>query len=115
MVYTLALLAATHVVRGISLDSLTSAVVAALVLGVINAVVRPILVVLTFPITLLTLGLFLLVLNAFCLWLVSVFVHGLHVVGFWSAFWGALLISVVSWILTALVSDSGRIRAIERR
>ena len=115
MVYALALLAAAHVVRGISLDGLTSALVAGLVLGVVNALLRPVLVVLTFPITFLSLGLFLLVLNAFCLWLVSVFVPGFHVMGFWAAFWGALLVSVVSWILTALVSDSGRVKVIERR
>ena len=117
VVYTLALLLIAHLrlVRGIGLDSLTSALVAGLVLGIINAVVRPILVVLTFPITLLTLGLFLLVLNAFCLWLVSVFVPGFHVTGFWAAFWGALLVSVVSWILTALISDSGRVKVISRR
>lgn len=113
--YTLALLVAAHVVPGIRLDGLTSALVAGLLLGIINAVVRPILVVLTFPITLVTLGLFLLVLNAFCLWLVSVFVTGLHVAGFWPAFWGALLVSVVSWILTALISDSGRVKVISRR
>jgi putative membrane protein len=115
VVYTLALLVAAHVVPGIRLAGLTSALVAGLVLGIINAVVRPILVVLTFPITLLTLGLFLLVLNAFCLWLVSVFVAGFHVTGFGPAFWGALLVSVVSWILTALISDSGRVKAIHRR
>jgi putative membrane protein len=115
VVYTLALLLAANVVPGIRLDSLTSALVAGLLLGLINAIVRPILVVITFPITLLTLGLFLLVLNAFCLWLVSVFVSGFHVPGFWPAFWGALLVSVVSWILTALISDSGRVKIIERR
>ncbi len=60
---------------------------AGLLLGLVNAIVRPVLVVLTFPITLLTLGLFLFVLNAFCLWLVAVFVAGFHVAGFWSAFW----------------------------
>src|SRR5713226_8996181 len=115
IVYTLALLLAANVVPGIRLDGLTSALVAGMLLGLINAIVRPILVVLTFPITLLTLGLFLLVLNAFCLWLVSVFISGFHVAGFWPAFWGALLVSVVSWILTALISDSGRIKVIERR
>src|SRR5512137_2982919 len=115
VVYTLALLVAAHVVPGISLDDWTSALVAGLVLGIINAVVRPILVVLTFPITLLTLGLFLLILNAFCLWLVSVFVRGFHVAGFWPAFWGALLVSVASWTLTALISDSGRVQVISRR
>jgi putative membrane protein len=115
VVYTLALLLAANLVPGIRLDSLTSALVAGLLLGLINAIVRPILVVLTFPITLLTLGLFLLVLNAFCLWLVSVFVSGFHVAGFWPAFWGALLVSIVSWILTALISDSGRVRVVTRR
>jgi putative membrane protein len=114
VVYTLALLLAAHVVPGIRLESLVSALVAGLALGLVNAVVRPVLVVLTFPITLLTLGLFLLVLNAFCLWLVSVFVSGFHVAGFWPAFWGALLVSIVSWILTALISDSGRVRMIGR-
>jgi putative membrane protein len=115
IVYTLALLLAAHVVPGIRLDGLASALVAGLLLGLVNAIVRPILVVLTFPITLLTLGLFLLVLNAFCLWLVSVFVSGFQVAGFWPAFWGALLVSVVSWILTALISDRGRVEVIRRR
>ena len=113
--YTLALLVAAHVVPGIRLDGLASALVAGLLLGLVNAIVRPVLVVLTFPITLLTLGLFLLVLNAFCLWLVSFFVSGFHVAGFWPAFWGALIVSVVSWILTALISDRGRVEVLERR
>jgi putative membrane protein len=115
VVYTLALLVAAHVVPGIRLDGLASALIAGLLLGLINAIVRPILVVLTFPITLLTLGFFLLVLNAFCLWLVSVFVSGFRVAGFWPAFWGALIVSLVSWILTALISDRGRVERIERR
>jgi putative membrane protein len=114
IVYTLALLLAAHVVPGLRLDGLMSALVAGLLLGLVNAIVRPILIVLTFPITLVTLGLFLLVLNAFCLWLVSVLVSGFHVAGFWPAFWGALLVSLVSWILTALISDSGRVRVINR-
>lgn len=113
--YTLGLLVAAYVVPGIRLDGLGSALVAGLLLGLVNAIVRPVLVVLTFPITLLTLGLFLLVLNAFCLWLVSVFVSGFRVAGFWPAFWGALLVSIVSWALTALISDSGRVRSINRR
>ncbi|HJR00028.1 MAG TPA: phage holin family protein [Methylomirabilota bacterium] len=115
VVYTLGLLVAAHVVPGIRLDGLASALVAGLLLGLVNAIVRPVLVVLTFPITLLTLGLFLLVLNAFCLWLVSVFVSGFRVAGFWPAFWGALLVSLVSWVLTALISDRGRVEVIERR
>jgi putative membrane protein len=104
-----AILLAAQIVPGLHVRSLTAALAAGLVLGVINAIVRPILVVLTLPITLVTLGFFLLVLNAFCLWLTSVFVDGFTVAGFWAAFLGALLISLVSWILTAFLSDSGRV------
>jgi len=103
IVYTLALLVAAHVVPGIRLDGLASALVAGLLLGLVNAIVRPVLVVLTFPITLLTLGLFLLVLNAFCLWLVSVFVAGFQVAGFWWGVLGAIVYSLISWLLAALV------------
>lgn len=112
---TLALLLASHVIPGIRLDGLMSALAAGLLLGVVNAVVRPVLVVLTFPITLVTLGLFLLVLNGLCLWLVSAIVTGFQVAGFWPAFFAALLVSVVSWIVTALISDSGRMVVITRR
>src|SRR5260370_10367736 len=94
VVYTLALLVAAHVVPGIRLSGLTSALVAGLVLGIINAVVRPILVVLTFPITLLTLGLFLLGLNAFCLWLRSGFVAASPMPRVLPAFWCALRLMV---------------------
>ena len=104
------ILLAASIVPGLAVRSVTSALIAGLVLGLINAIVRPVLVFLTFPLTLLTLGFFLLVLNAFCLWLTSVFVPGLEVSGFWAAFLGALLISLVSWILTAFLSDSGRVR-----
>jgi putative membrane protein len=109
LVNTAAIMLAAHLVPGLHVASLTTALIAGLVLGVINAIVRPILVLLTLPLTLLTLGFFLLVLNAFCLWLTSVFVPGFSVVGFWPAFLGALIVSVVSWILTAFVSDSGRV------
>src|SRR3989338_3804755 len=88
---------------------------AGLVLGLINAIVRPILVVLTLPVTLVTLGLFLLVLNGLCLWFTSRLVTGFEVHGFWAAVWGALLVSVGSWILNAFVSDRGRIVVITGR
>jgi putative membrane protein len=109
LVNAVAIVLAAYLVPGLHVRSLTTALVAGLVLGLINAIVRPVLVVLTLPITLLTLGLFLLVLNAFCLWLTSVFVPGLTVDGFWAAFLGGLIVSLVSWILTAFVSDAGRI------
>ena len=102
---------AARVVPGITLrgEPLWPALLAGLVLALINAVVRPVLVLLTFPLTLVTLGLFLFVLNAFCLWLTSVIVPGFDVQGFGAAFLGALLISIVSWALTVFVSDSGRL------
>ncbi len=115
LVNTAAILLAANIVPGLHVRSLTTALIAGLVLGLINAVVRPVLVVLTLPFTLLTLGLFLLVLNAFCLWLTSVFVQGFAVRGFWAAFLGALIVSFVSWVLTAFVSDRGRVEYYRRR
>jgi putative membrane protein len=109
LVNAAAILLAANIVPGLHVRSLTTALIAGLVLGLINAVVRPVLVLLTLPFTLLTLGLFLLVLNAFCLWLTSVFVRGFEVHGFWAAFLGALIVSFVSWVLTAFVSDRGRV------
>ena len=88
---------------------------AGLVLGLINAVVRPVLLILTLPLTLVTLGLFLLVLNALCLWLTSALVKGFTVHGFWAAFFGALIVSVVSWLLNAFLSDRGRLVVITHR
>ena len=97
-VNTLAIVLAAHVVPGISVNGVLSALAAGLLLGVINAFVRPILIILTLPITLVTLGLFLLVLNGLCLWFVASVVSGFHVTGFWAAFGGAL-VSFVSELL----------------
>jgi putative membrane protein len=94
---------AAQAVRGISYDRVGSLLAAAAILGVINAVIRPILVILTLPLTIITLGLFLLVINAFTLKLVTLFLHGFHVRGFWAAVLGALIVSVASWIGNALV------------
>jgi putative membrane protein len=103
------------IVPGIAVTGVLAALGAGLVLGVVNAVVRPVLIVLTLPFTLVTLGLFLLVLNAFCLTLTSWVVKGFEVHGFWPAVFGSVLVSVVSWLLNAFVSDSGRIVVIGRR
>ena len=86
--------------RMIRVDGFLAALVAALLLGIVNTILRPVLVLLTFPITLLTLGLFLLVINGLMLWLVSALVSGFHVSGFWGAVLGSILISIVSWILS---------------
>jgi putative membrane protein len=94
---------AARVVPGISYSNTTNLLEAALLLGVINAVLRPILVILTLPLTLITFGLFLLVINGITLWLVTRFLHGFHVHGYLAAILGALVVSVCSWIGQALV------------
>src|SRR5215468_10380783 len=105
VVNILAIVLASSVVPGLRLDGVLPAVAAGVLLGLVNAVVRPVLLILTLPITLLTLGLFLLVLNGLCFWLVASVVKGFHVDGFWAAFVGALVVSAVSWIVTLLVAD----------
>ena len=110
----LAIFLAAAIVPGIEIRGVLTALGARLVLGLVNAVVRPILIVLTLPLTLVTLGLFLFVLNGLCLLLTSLLVKGFEVHGFWAAIFGALLVSVVSWLLTAFVSDRGRIVVITR-
>ena len=115
LVNAVAIWLATEIVPGIVARSATTVVVAALVLGLVNAVVRPVLLVLTLPLTLVTLGLFLFVLNAICLWLTSVVVPGFAVHGFWPAFWGALIVSALSWAVNGFVSDRGRVVVITNR
>ncbi len=84
-------------------DGFLPALVAAFVLGIVNAILRPVLVILTIPLTVLTLGLFLLVINGLMLWLVAAFVKGFHVNGFWGAVLGSILVSLVSWILSRFI------------
>ena len=115
VVNALAIMLAASIVPGISVDGVVPALVGGLLLGLVNAVVRPVLIILTLPITLITLGLFLLVLNGLCFWLVASIVKGFYVAGFWSAFLGALIVSIVSWTLTALIADSGKVSVITRR
>ncbi|MGH7375935.1 MAG: phage holin family protein [Candidatus Methylomirabilales bacterium] len=115
LVNAMAILVAAAVVPGIEVHGAASTLGAGLVLGLVNAVVRPILLILTLPLTLLTLGLFLFVLNALCLWFTAALVKGFVVSGFWAAIFGAFLVSVVSWFLTAFLSDRGQIVVITRR
>jgi len=111
----LAIVLAASILPGIEVDGIVPALAAAVLLGLVNAFVRPVLLILTLPITLVTLGLFLLVLNGFCFWLVALLVKGFHVAGFGSALLGALVVSVVSWVVTAVISDSGRVVVITNR
>src|SRR3954454_6900948 len=99
----LALIAVAYLVPSIHVASFTSALIAARVLALLNAVIRPILVLLTLPVTVLTLGLWILVINALLFWFVGSFVRGFVVDGFWAGFIGSILFSIVSWLLSALI------------
>jgi len=114
LINALAIVVAAKVIPGIELDGAMAALVAGLVLGVVNGFVRPVLLFLTLPLTLLTLGLFLFILNGLCLWLTAALVKGFEIQGFWAAVLGAILVSLVSWILTAFLNDQGKIQVIRR-
>lgn len=97
------LMLVSYYVPGVVVQDIRVALVAALVLGFINALVRPILLLLTLPVNILTIGLFTLVINALMFWLAAEFVRGFYVVGFVPAFWGALVVSAVSWFANSLL------------
>lgn len=102
----LALMALPYLFSSIRIEDFWTALVVALVLGLINALVRPILFLLTLPITVLTLGLFIFVLNGLLFWLVANMVPGFSVGGFWPALGGALVYSIISWVLNSVFSES---------
>jgi len=102
LIGAVSLMLVTYLVPGIKVESFYSALIAALILGLINSLIKPILIVLTLPVNILTLGLFTLVINALLFWLAATIVKGFGVAGFWPAFFGALAMSVVSWILNGL-------------
>jgi putative membrane protein len=88
---------------------------AALLLGIVNAIVRPIAVVLTLPLTLLTLGLFLLVVNAAMLGLVALLLDGFQISGFWTALGGSLIVSITGWLAAGLIGNSGKVQVMKSR
>ncbi len=110
---TVAVMVASSIIHGIRYDSAASLIGAALLLGILNAFLRPILLILSAPLILLTLGLFILVVNGLMLFVVPGIVIGFHVDGFWSAFWGAIVISIVSWMLSAFFrGNDGRVHVL---
>lgn len=102
----LGLIAITYIVPGITVTNFYAALVAALVLGLVNALIRPIIVVLTLPFNILTLGLFTLVINALLFWFASSLVKGFNVASFWPAFLGAILMWVFNWFITSLLKKN---------
>ncbi len=108
LINALALLAVAYLMPSITVASFTTAMVAALILGLVNAVIRPILILLTLPATILTLGLFIFVINGLLFWFVGSYLQGFTVAGFWSGVLGAIVYSLVSWALSALVLPEKR-------
>jgi len=112
-VTTVAVMVASSVIGGIRYDTVAALIGASLLLGILNAFVRPFLLILSAPVILLTLGFFILVLNGLLLLLVPSVVVGFHVDSFWSAFWGAIVISLISWLLSAFFRGSdGRVHVL---
>jgi putative membrane protein len=103
IINAVALMLVSYLFTSIEVSGFAAALVAALILGLVNAVIRPILIFITLPINILTLGLFTLVINALLFWFVASFLEGFEVAGFWSAFWGALTYSVISFLISMLV------------
>lgn len=105
----------SYLVPGIHVQGFGSALLAAAFLGILNALVRPILIILTLPLTILTMGLFILVINGFMLMLLSTFLKGIYIAGFWPAFWGALILTLISWLSSSFINERGRFEYIELR
>ena len=105
----LGLWVASEILSGLTFDSTVKLIVAAIVLGVVNAFVRPLAFILTLPLTVLTLGLFLLVLNAGMVALVAWIVPGFQITGFWTAVGAALIVSLVSWAASSVIGSNGKV------
>ena len=109
LINALALLTVAYVMPSIHVDSFGTALVAAVVLGLVNAAIRPALILLTLPATLLSLGLFIFVINGLLFWLVGSYLRGFEVAGFWSGFFGAIVYSIVSWALSSVLLPGRRV------
>ena len=103
LINAVALFALPYVFPWVQVDTFWTALVAALVLGLINALIRPLLVLLTLPVTIVTLGLFIFVINGLLFWWVGSFIEGFHVGGFWSGVFGEIVYSLISWLLASLL------------
>lgn len=113
LVQTIAILVAAGLLDGLSINGFFTAFFAAAILGILNALLRPLLLILTLPINILTFGLFTFVINALMLMMASGVIGGLKVAGFWAALGASLLISLVSWLLNSFISERGTVGYIE--
>ncbi|MEK7877748.1 MAG: phage holin family protein [Pseudomonadota bacterium] len=117
VINSLAILIVTYTVKGIEVAGPLTAIVAALVLGIVNAFLRPFIILITLPINIFTLGIFTFFVNGFLFYMVSKVVKGLIIAGFWPAFFGSLLFSTISFLLSLLINKEGRleIRLVKER
>jgi len=115
LVAALGLWAATEMLTGFTIDTATTLIVAGLLLGLVNAIVRPFALLLSLPALIITLGLFLLVVNAAMLGLVALLLPGFHIAGFWTAVGGALIVSLVSWVGSWFIGSRGRVEIIRHK
>ncbi len=113
LILTIAIIITAYLLDGIRISGFFSAFFAAAILGLLNAFFRPILLVLTLPINILSLGLFTFIINAMLLMMVSGLIPGFNVYGFWSAVFGSLFISLVSWVLTSFIDKRGQVDYID--
>jgi len=105
LISAVALMLVAYYVPGVRVAGVYTALIAALIFGLINALIRPLALLLTLPLNVVTLGLFTLVINALMFWLASTIVKGFYVSGFWPAFWGALIMWIVAWLTNMLLSN----------
>jgi putative membrane protein len=106
----LALMVLPSVLSSITVAGFVPALIAAVVIALLNALLRPILIILTLPVTILSLGIFALVINGLLFWAASGLVHGVHIASFSGAFWGALIYSLLSWLVDLALGDSSKTR-----
>jgi putative membrane protein len=114
-IVAIALWLATHLFSGLHFDHPNTLIAAALLLGIVNAIVRPIAIILTLPLTLLTLGFFLLVVNAAMIGLVALILDGLTIRSFWTALGTSIVVSVISWAASGFLNNRGRVEVLRWR
>ena len=113
LILTSGIIIASYLLEGIHVSGFFSAFLAAALLGILNVLFRPVLILLTLPINILSLGLFTFVINALMLMMVSGIISGFEVHGFWTALLGSLIISIISWLLNFFISDRGRVERLD--
>ena len=112
LILTAAIMVASYLLEGIEVSGFFSALFGAVILSLLNIFFKPVLIILTLPFNILTMGLFTFVINAFLLMMVSGVIPGFKITGFWAALWGALLISIVNALLNSFISDQGKVEKV---